>query len=280
LTGVKDEDFFMETRVIREKQDLTYLKWSHVRNSSGTAGTFLKSEEVRDGKKIYYKLSNFDLEQGVVGHECINEIIVDRLLTLLQVEHLHYELIHADIEVEGRVYETWLCASEDFKERGEEKTALDDYFRVNAIPGESHYEFCIRQGWQNVADKMIAIDYLILNRDRHGANIEVLRNARAHTVRLAPLFDHGLSLIFTCGNEADVNAYDVMEDKRCQSFLGSFSCYENLSYIKDKKNTFQGRLVEEDRNVLFADLEGILPDDFYETIWKMIYKRYQIYESL
>ncbi|MBQ2503988.1 MAG: hypothetical protein II528_06660, partial [Lachnospiraceae bacterium] len=91
----------METRVIREKQDLTYLKWSHVRNSSGTAGTFLKSEEVRDGKKIYYKLSNFDLEQGVVGHECINEIIVDRLLTLLQVEHLHYELIHADIEVEG-----------------------------------------------------------------------------------------------------------------------------------------------------------------------------------
>ncbi|MBQ1640746.1 MAG: hypothetical protein II051_05795, partial [Lachnospiraceae bacterium] len=76
----------METRVIREKQDLTYLKWSHVRNSSGTAGTFLKSEEVRDGKKIYYKLSNFDLEQGVVGHECINEIIVDRLLTLLQVE--------------------------------------------------------------------------------------------------------------------------------------------------------------------------------------------------
>ena len=37
--------------------------------------------------------------------------------------------------------------------------------------------------------------YLILNRDRHGANIEVLRNSRKKTVRLAPLFDHGLSLL-------------------------------------------------------------------------------------
>lgn len=53
----------------------------------------------------------------MIGHECINEIIVDRLLTLLGVEHLSYELIHADIEVEGKIYNTFLCASEDFKKR-------------------------------------------------------------------------------------------------------------------------------------------------------------------
>lgn len=45
---------------------------------------------------------------------------------------------------------------------------------------------------------MIAIDYLILNRDRHGANIEILRNARARILRIAPLFDHGLSLLYSC----------------------------------------------------------------------------------
>ncbi|MBR0428718.1 MAG: hypothetical protein IJK17_01390 [Lachnospiraceae bacterium] len=270
----------METRVVREKQDLTYLKWSHVRNSSGTAGTLLKSEEVRDGKKIYYKLSNFDLEQGVVGHECINEIIVDRLLTLLQVEHLHYELIHADIEVEGRVYETWLCASEDFKERGENKIALDDYYRWDAQAGESHYDFCVRHGWKNYVDQMLAVDFLIMNRDRHGANIEVLRNTRKHTLRLAPLFDHGLSLIFTCTDEADVKKYDILEDKRCQNFIGGFSCYENLSFIKKKSSVLQGRLTPASREVLFADLDGILPDCFFDTIWEMIYKRYQIYEGL
>ena len=46
------------------------------------------------------------------------EIIVDRLLTLLEVEHLEYELIHADIEIEGKRYNLYLCASEDFKKRG------------------------------------------------------------------------------------------------------------------------------------------------------------------
>ena len=90
----------MRTAVIKEKQDLTFLKWSHVRTSSGTAGTFLKSESVLDKKKTYYKLSNFDIEKGVVGHECVNEIIVDRLLTILDIPHLNYRLINADIEID------------------------------------------------------------------------------------------------------------------------------------------------------------------------------------
>lgn len=68
---------------------------------------FLKSESIMGDKKIYYKLSNFDSVNGVIGHECINEIIVDRLLTTLGVEHLNYELIHADIEIEGRIYNTF-----------------------------------------------------------------------------------------------------------------------------------------------------------------------------
>lgn len=127
--------------IIKQTQDLTYLKWSHIRSSSGTAGTFLKSESIMGDKKIYYKLSNFDPVNGVIGHECINEIIVDRLLTTLGVEHLNYELIHADIEIEGRIYNTFLCASKDFKKRGESKIALDDYYRANARKGESHYDF-------------------------------------------------------------------------------------------------------------------------------------------
>ena len=111
----------MNNKIITETQDLTYLKWSHIRSSSGTAGTFLKSESSINGKKIYYKLSNFDPVNGVIGHECVNEIIVDRLLTLLGVEHLAYELIHADIEIEGRIYNTYLCASEDLKKEARAK---------------------------------------------------------------------------------------------------------------------------------------------------------------
>ena len=39
----------VDNKVITEKQDLTYLKWSHARNSSGTAGTFLKSQSTLGG---------------------------------------------------------------------------------------------------------------------------------------------------------------------------------------------------------------------------------------
>ncbi len=37
----------MKHNIVMETQDLIYLKWSHIRSSSGTAGTFLKSESDR-----------------------------------------------------------------------------------------------------------------------------------------------------------------------------------------------------------------------------------------
>lgn len=266
--------------IIKQTQDLTYLKWSHIRSSSGTAGTFLKSESIMGDKKRYYKISNFDPVNGVIGHECINEIIVDRLLTTLGVEHLNYELIHADIEIEGRIYNTFLCASEDFKKRGESKIALDDYYRANAQKGESHYDFCVRCGWKRYIDQMIVIDYLILNRDRHGANIEILRNTREHSLRIAPLFDHGLSLMYSCMSDQDIDKFDIMEDKRCQNFIGGYSCYDNLQIVRGKKELFTGKLHEKDKTFIFDGLQDIVSDKFIDKAWNMIYERYKIYENL
>ena len=262
------------------KKDLTYLQWSHVRSSSGTAGTFLKSQSSLNGEKKYYKLSNFDPVKGIVGHECINEIIVDRLLTILGVEHLSYELIYADVEIEGNIYSTYLCASGDFKKRGESKAALDNYYAVNAFRGESHYDFCVRQGFRDYIDTMIAVDYIIFNRDRHGANIEVLRNAGAHSIRIAPLFDHGSSLMCACLSEDEADRFDVMEDRRCNNFIGGSSCLENLELIKGRKDLFKGKLSPADKDVLFSGLEGALPEIFVNKIWDMIYGRYKVYESL
>ena len=75
------------------------------------------------------------------------------------IEHLEYQLIHAKIEIDHQ---------------------------INAKPGTSHYDFCVKNGWQEYIDTMLAVDFLILNRDRHGANIEVLRNARKRSLRIAP----------------------------------------------------------------------------------------------
>lgn len=270
----------MEQKVITKKQDLRYLRWSHGRNSSGTAGTFLKSQSVISGEKIYYKLSNFDSEKGIIGHECVNEIIVDRLLTILGVEHLEYQLIHADIEIDGKVYETWLCASKDFKKPGEAKAALDNYYQIYKSKEESRYEFCVNNGWQKYIDTMLAVDYLILNRDRHGANIEVLRDARKHTVRIAPLFDHGLSFLCSCYNEQEVEQFDITADKPCQNFIGSRSVFDNLGLIADKGTVFDSGLKPEDKEILLKDLSVILSETHLKKIWEMLWVRWCQYEKL
>ena len=270
----------VDQKVIVEKQDLTYLKWSHVRNSSGTAGTFLKSQSVVSREKIYYKLSNYDSEKGIVGHESVNEIIVDRLLTILGIEHLEYQLIHADIEIDGKIHETWICASRDFKRRGETKAALDNYFQTNRIGNESHYEFCVNYGWQKYIDTMLAVDYLILNRDRHGANIEVLRNARQHSLRIAPLFDHGLSFLCSCFSEEEIEKFDISADKPCQNYIGSRSTFDNLNLIADKNAVFQAKLTLQDKEILFEDLSSVLSETHLNKIWDMLWLRWCEYEKL
>ena len=67
-------------QIVTELQDLTYLSWAKARQSSGTAGSFLKSYDDTGARKTYYKLSDYRAGDGIVGHECVNEVVVDRLL--------------------------------------------------------------------------------------------------------------------------------------------------------------------------------------------------------
>lgn len=265
--------------MIMQKQDLTYLSWSKIRNSSGTAGSFLKSYSDLGGKKIYYKLSNYDAYRGIVGHECVNEIIVDRLLNILGVSHLHYNLIYADVLVDTTIYTTHVCSSEDFKENGESKIALDTFYQAEKMEDESPLDFCKRFGWEEYVYEMLVVDFLILNRDRHGANMEVLRNSKRRSYRLAPLFDHGLSLLFQCTTEEEVSRVDVLEDKKVQCFVGGSSSLENLNIIPQQKLPVLNSLKESDKEVLFIDLENVISEALRDKIWDMIFLRWQCYED-
>ena len=48
-------------QIIHKLQDMTYLSWAKTRNSSGTAGSFLKAYDEGTEGKIYYKLSNYPM---------------------------------------------------------------------------------------------------------------------------------------------------------------------------------------------------------------------------
>ena len=45
------EVIFMDGKVIQEKQDFRWLRWSRIHNSPGTQGTFMKSVSDLDIKK-------------------------------------------------------------------------------------------------------------------------------------------------------------------------------------------------------------------------------------
>jgi hypothetical protein len=267
------------SQILKEKQDMTYLSWSKIRHSSGTAGSFLKSYSELGGRKTYYKLSNFDSVRGVIGHECVNEIIVDRLLAILGIEHLHYQLIHADILISEKLYEVYLCASEDFKQTGESKIALDAYYELEKLKEETPLAFCVRNGWEEYIYQMLVVDFLILNRDRHGANIEVLRNSRKRTIRLAPLFDHGVSLLFNCMSDDEIQKQDCLEDKMTNNYIGSRSTWDNLKLIPADRMPELNPLRESDGRFLLEDLDGVIPRNLQDKIWNMIWKRWCAYED-
>lgn len=267
-------------QVVHALQDMTHLDWARVRGSSGTAGSFLKSYEQFPHGKVYYKLSDYDSFRGIIGHECVNEIIVDRLLSILGIPHLAYRLIHAKILIDGQPMNTWLCASDDFKQRGERKVALDAYYQTERLPGESPLAFCIRNGWEQDICRMLIVDYLILNRDRHGANMEVLINRTRKTVHLAPLFDHGVSLLSRCPDEETMMHEDIMADKPVQSFVGTRSARENLNLIPKGIFPVPGSLCENDRTSIMDGLNEALGQIWLDRIWEMIWRRWLVYEDL
>lgn len=239
----------------------------------------MKSYSKESGNTIYYKLSDFDPINGITGHECINEIIADRLLTILGIEHLSYDLIHAQINVDEKEYVTWLCSSVNFRKPGEKKAAFDSFFESNHLKNETPLQFCERMGWADEIYKMLVVDFLILNRDRHGANVEVLLDAYRHTIRLSPLFDHGLSLLFSCKDEKSLEQYNILEDKPVQCFVGSRSAMQNLNLIPEGSFPNMNPLKESDREFIMEGLDEAIDERWLEKIWQMIWARWNTYEN-
>lgn len=265
--------------LITEEQDLRYLKWTRIRKSSGTAGSYLKAYGTLEGSKVYYKLSCFDPLRGVTGHECVNELIVDRLLTVLGIDHLHYQLINARISIDGKEYKAWICASQDFKMKGDSKIAFDDYYDLRKDDEEDVWGFIKRMEWEDYFYNMLAVDYVILNRDRHGANVEIIKSA-ANVVKPAPLFDHGLSLIYSCGSDEEAAMADPLEDKPVQCYVGGRSARGNLDLIPSDRRPKLRKLTDREYAMVFEGLEGVLSKTYLDKIGEMIQERLASYENM
>ncbi len=269
--------------IISEQQDLRHLRWSERANTSGTAGCFLKAREETGGTLWYYKLSCYDSYRGVYGHECANEIIASRLMDLFSVPHLSYKLIHALVLIDDEEREVWLNRSKNFRVPGEKKLAFDTFYDLEKQHGESPLDLAERFGWSQQLQHMMIVDYLIVNRDRHGANIEVLRDKEGK-VRLAPLFDNGLSLVFSCyEDESRAAAFDPLQDVNVNNYIGTRSLEENVRRFVSREALqpfLKRRLSDEDVIDLLKGLKAVLPEAHREKISQIIRMRWNELENL
>lgn len=191
-----------------------------------------------------------------------------------------YQLIHAIIQIDGRDIETYINKSANFRKFNERKISFDTYYDLHREQNESPLDFAIRMGWEEYIYQMMVIDYLICNRDRHGANIELLIDEKDN-VRPAPLFDHGVSFLFSCyDNQNSIQKFDVMEDRAVNNYIGSKSLEYNLRLLPKDKIIFRRELCEGDKEKLLKDLEGILSSEHLSKIWAMIWERWNRYVQI
>jgi len=252
-----------------EPWDLLDIVWSKTAGSLASDGVYMKSEMIIDGKNHYLKLSRYDSYRGVYGHESVNELIASRLGELLGFDVPKGELRRGLVQIDGKVHDAYVFVAQNYKEKGS-RVAFEDFYVDNRLSGsESPLDFCLRFGWAENIFKMFIFDYLIINRDRHGANMEVMKNGEK---KLSPYFDNGLSFACSCTDESELDAFNSEEDRPVNNFIGEKRLSENLSKI-NKKVEFN-ELRESDRDILFSGLSGVLTERYLTVIWEIIWRRW------
>ena len=265
----------MKMKITKKITDMKNLSWTKTRQSSGTAGSYLKSYSYQNGLKVYYKLPYFDEENQIFGYEAFNEIIAAKICEKLSFNHLDYNLINAEIMIKNNIYNAYLNYSYDFKKINESKITFENYYEINKEKNENIIDFCIRNDFIEDIYNIIILDYLILNRDRHGANVEILYNHKKQEYRLAPIFDNGLSLLSPAYQKEQIAKYNIDDNKKVISFIGP-SLEENIKLVpKDKLQN-----INFDVDDLFDEIRDILDETYMEKAKSLIKRRLKEIENL
>ncbi|MDR1111332.1 MAG: excisionase [Deltaproteobacteria bacterium] len=161
-----------------------------LRSPDNTSDGWLKKKwTIVDGRRLLVKAgSGF-------WQEPFNEVLASAVMRRLGIRHVNYDLAM----IEGRPYS--VC--EDFIDAG---TDFVPAFRIaltrrkpNHVSPYRHFLDCCGDlgipGVQDELDRMLTVDYVIVNEDRHYNNFGAIRNADTlEWLGPAPVFDSGTSM--------------------------------------------------------------------------------------
>ena len=155
-------------------------------------GWLKKKWKIIDGKRCLIKGGS-----GATQQEPYNEVMAGKIMERLGIPHVPYTLLTED------EYPYSVC--EDFITPQTELISawyvMQTEKKPNHVSIYQHYLDCCENlgipGMKDALDRMMVLDYLIVNEDRHQNNFGVVRNAETLAyLGAAPIFDSGTSLWF------------------------------------------------------------------------------------
>jgi hypothetical protein len=174
-------------------------------------GRLIKFWIINNGNRELCKAGSGDLKQ-----EPFNEVIASQISDRLKIDHVNYELIKHD--------DVYYCKCGCMIDKNLEFVNAFIVSLEIENTGDKYNDYlgaCSKMGINNAreeVDKMIVIDYLIRNTDRHVGNFGVLRNSETlKWEKIAPIFDNGNSLWYNAQGIQFINADSKSE---CRSFTG------------------------------------------------------------
>ncbi|MEE5994362.1 MAG: hypothetical protein V3G42_14210 [Oscillospiraceae bacterium] len=254
-------------------KDYRELVWSFSSNSSG--GQYLKSEKVISGKKYYFKISDF--RYGIFfSHEAVLEVIASRLGNLLELPVLKYTGNTAKIRINDKEYTTFVSKSLNYCKAGQTAIPLVTDYMTNKINNETPLAYCQRIDLTGFIDNIFIFDYLIMNVDRHGRNIELLYDGNIAIP--APIFDNGRSLTFDYGNRIEnILHWNYTESGTGNNFVGGIYLENNLKHIS--KAYHLPILSEAGYQHIFYGLHDVLDKQHIKILKETIAYRYQVLKN-
>ncbi len=254
--------------------NLYNLKWTINNQLPNLGGSYIKATDKIGDNLYYYKLSRYIPYHGVIGHESINEIICMNIANALGIDCVRYKLMDAYTTAQKK--STLLVRSKDFRPANASKISLEDYYEICNLDKETPLEFMKRLGYEDFCYKLFVFDYLILNRDRHGANIEFIYQNGEYS--LAPIFDNGLSFMCSCITPEEFEAFDKLKTGPVNNYIGSRDTFENLKSVPKE---YIAALEKPDN--IFQGLEPFfhhMPQVFWDNIQEMFDRRWEHVKDL
>ena len=152
-------------------------------------GCLKKRWKIIDGKRCLLKGGSNPFRQ-----QPFNEVIASKIMDKLEIKHIPYSILW-DNDMPYSVCEDFVTKELDLVRAWR---IFQTRKKRNDVSVYQHYVNCCSELGVNVVpalDRMIVLDYIIANEDRHLNNFGLLRNAETlQWIGASPVFDSGSSL--------------------------------------------------------------------------------------